>query len=141
MARFPVTRRGMLADDRGASVVEFAMMSVLLIVLLFAVLQVAIFMYARNIVAASAADGARYAANDGIDERSGGDRANKLIRAGLNKSVANRIPCTGWPSTDVRSGLAIATVHCAGQLPMLLLPFHLPITIDVTSSALKEGRS
>jgi Flp pilus assembly protein TadG len=128
-----------LSDDRGASVIEFVMMSVLLIVLLFAVLQVAIFVYARNVVAASAADGARFAANAGIDAQSGSDRASQLIRSGLSKAAADRIPCTGRPSTDAQSGLTVATVHCVGRLQMVLLPFALPMSIDVTSSALKEG--
>ncbi len=115
------------------------MMSVLLIVLLFAVVQVAILVYARNVVAAAAADGARFAASAGMDARSGGDRAFELIRSGLSKGAADQIPCTGHPSTDLQSGLAVATVRCVGRLQMVLLPFQLPMTIDVTSSALKEG--
>ena len=43
------------ADD-GAAVVDFVLISTLLVFLLFAVLQVAVYFYARNVVAASAAD-------------------------------------------------------------------------------------
>ena len=59
-------RCGRLGRDRGAAIAEFVMISVLLIFLLFAVLQVAILLYVRTIVAASAADGARYAASSNV---------------------------------------------------------------------------
>ena len=60
-----------LADDQGAAVIEFVMMIVLLVLVLFGVLQVAVYCYARNIVAAAAADGARYAASLGVDPGAG----------------------------------------------------------------------
>ena len=73
--------------DGGAAVIEFVMMSVLLVFLLFAVLQVAVYFYARNIVAASAADAARYAANAGVDPASGGPRADALIRTATGRAT------------------------------------------------------
>lgn len=125
--------------DRGAAVVEFVMVSVLLVFLLFAVLQVAVFFYARNIVAASAADAARYAANSGVDSADGGPRAAELIGKGLGSVEAARIPCRGSTSTDTASGLVVASVHCRGRLKLTFLPLDVPLWIDVTSSSLKEG--
>lgn len=125
--------------DRGAAVVDFVMMSVLLVFLLFAVLQVAVYCYARNIVAASAADAARYAANAGVDSAAGGPRAGELIRKGLGSGQAARIPCRASTTTDPGSGLAVATVHCRGRLRLTFLPLDLPLWIDITSSSLKEG--
>jgi Flp pilus assembly protein TadG len=125
--------------DRGAAVIEFVMMSVLLVFLLFAVLQVAVYFYARNIVAASAADAARYAANAGVDPASGGPRADELIRKGIGSGAGNRIPCHGSTTTDSASGLTVATVHCRGRLKLTFLPLALPLWIDVTTSSLKEG--
>ena len=40
---------------------------------LFAVLQVSLVFYVRNIVSASAADGARYAASSNVEATAGGD--------------------------------------------------------------------
>jgi Flp pilus assembly protein TadG len=125
--------------DHGAAVVEFVMMSVLLVFLLFGVLQVAVYSYARNIVAASAADAARYAANAGVDSAAGGPRAGELIRKGLGSAEAARIACRGSTTTDPSSGLAVATVHCRGRLRLTFLPLDLPLWIDVTSASLKEG--
>lgn len=115
------------------------MMSVLLVFLLFAVLQMAVYFYARNIVAASAADAARYAANAGVDPASGGPRADELIRKSIGAGEGSSIPCRGSATTDPASGLTVATVHCRGRLKLTFLPLDLPLWIDVTSSSLKEG--
>lgn len=131
--------RAELRGDRGAAVVDFVMMSVLLVFLLFAVLQVAMYCYARNIVGASAADAARYAANAGVDSTAGGPRAGVLIGKGLGSRESARIPCRADTTTDPSSGLAVATVHCRGRLRLTFLPLDLPLWIDVTSSSLKEG--
>jgi Flp pilus assembly protein TadG len=127
-------------DDSGAAVVDFVMMSILLIMLLFGVLQVAVYFYARNVAAASAADAARYAAAEGVDVRSGAGRASQLLHQGLDGRDASSIRCTGTSGQDAASGLPIATVHCSGRIRLLFSPLAMPLTIDVTSSVLKEGR-
>jgi len=114
------------------------MMSVLLVLLLFAVLQVAVYAYERNIVAASASDAARYAANAGASPADGGRRASDLIAKGLTSADARLVPCTGTSAVDRRSGLSIVRVHCSGRMRLLLLPFPVPLGIDVTGSALQE---
>jgi Flp pilus assembly protein TadG len=127
-------------DEAGAAVVDFVMISILLIMLLLGVLQVAIYFYARNVAAASAADAARYAAAQGIDPRDGGARANQLIRQGLDDADAAAITCTGVAAHDGASGLDVTTVHCRGRIRLLFLPLRMPLTIDVTSSVLREGQ-
>ena len=131
-------RPARLRGDAGAAVVDFAMMSVLLVLLLFAVLQVAVYAYERNIVAASASDAARYAANAGASPADGGRRASDLIAKGLTSADARLVPCTGTSAVDRRSGLSIVRVHCSGRMRLLLLPFPVPLGIDVTGSALQE---
>ena len=126
-------------DDSGAAVVDFVMMSILLIMLLFGVLQVAVYFYARNVAAASAADAARYAAAEGVDVRAGAPRAAQLLRQGLDGRDAAAIRCTSTPGRDRASGLPIATVRCAGRIRLLFTPLAMPLRIDVTSSVLKEG--
>lgn len=126
-------------DDRGAAVVEFVMIAVLLMFLVFAVLQVAVFFYVRNIVAASATRGARYAANAGVDYGQGGTHASALVYAGLSPRVARSVPCSGSAATDAATGLPLAVVHCKGHLKSIFLPIGSFVTIEVTSRALKEG--
>lgn len=127
-------------DDSGAAVIDFVMMSVLLVMLLFAVLQVAVYFYARNIAASSAADAARYAAAERVQPATGGARAEQLIRQGLDDADAEAIACTSRPGRDAKSGLAVVTVHCRGHIRLLFSPLGSPLTIDVTSSVLREGQ-
>ena len=126
-------------DDRGAAIAEFAMIAALLVFLLFAVLQVAIYFYMRNIVAASASDGARYAASAGVDYGDGGSRASLLVRQGLTAGVARDVPCIGSGGVDNATGLAVSTVRCSGKVHSIFLPIGALLSIDVTSRALKEG--
>jgi Flp pilus assembly protein TadG len=129
-----------LRDDAGAAVVDFVLISLLLVLMLMGVLQTAAYFYTRNLAAASAADGARYAAALGVAPGAAGPRAEQLLRAGLPDGVAAAIHCTGAAGTDAASGLTTITVHCTGRLRLLFLPLRLPLTIDVTSSALQERR-
>ena len=131
--------RRLRGGDAGAAAVDFVMMSILLVMLLLGVLQTAVYFYARNVSAAAAADAARYAAAEGVATRAGGPRAEQLIRAGLDDADASGIQCTGSTGRDAASGLPTTTVRCTGRLRLLFLPLHAPLTISVTSSALKEG--
>jgi hypothetical protein len=130
--------RPRLRGDAGAAVVDFVLMSLLLVLLLAGVLQTAVYFYARNVVAASAADGARYAAALGVDPRAAGPRAERLVRSGLPGDAGAAIHCEGFAGFDPGSGLPTTTVHCTGRLRLLFLPLHLPLTLDITSSALQE---
>jgi len=133
-----VTARWRGRCDRGAAVVDFVMISVLLVLLLLGVLQVAIYFYARNVVAASAADGARYAAAEGVPTAAGGARARELLGQGLDPADASAIRCIARPGRDPASGLPVVTVRCVGRIRLLFSPLHVPLTIDVRSSVLKE---
>ncbi|HJQ42480.1 MAG TPA: TadE/TadG family type IV pilus assembly protein [Jatrophihabitantaceae bacterium] len=127
--------RARLREDTGAAVIEFVMMSALLVMLLLAVLQVAIYFYARNVTAASAADAARYAAAEGIDPGAGAARAEELIRRSTGLVTVH---CTSRTGRDAVTGLLTSTVHCRGRVRVLFLPLELPLTIDVHASVLKE---
>ena len=127
--------RARLRDEAGAAVVEFVMMSALLVMLLLAVLQVALYFYARNVVAASAADAARYAAAEDVDLRSGAARAEELI---ARSARLVDVHCTSGPGRDAASGLVTSTVHCVGRVHVLFLPLAAPLTFDVRASVVKE---
>jgi Flp pilus assembly protein TadG len=133
-------RRRLRGEDAGAAAVDFVLVSVLLVMLLLGVLQTAVYFYARNVAAASAADAARYAAAEGVAASDGGPRAEQLIRSGLDGADAAALHCSGTPGRDAASGLATTIVRCTGHLRLLFLPLRLPLTVDVTSSVLKEGR-
>lgn len=133
--RFGLRRR----DDSGTAVAEFAMVSVLLLFLLFAVMQVAIYLHVRNIVVASAAEGARYAANANVDPELGASRAIELIRKGAGNRTAADISCTGSEETD-STGLQIVRIRCIGSIEVFFLPIGANVLpIDISARSLKEG--
>ena len=134
------TRSAARSRDGGAAVVEFVLVATLLVFLLFGVLQVAVYFYARNVVAASAADAARYAAAEGVAPGAGASRATRLIGEGLDDADAAGLRCTSGLGRDPSSGLRVTTVHCTGHIRVLFSPLRMPLTIDVRSSVLREGR-
>ena len=116
------------------------MISVLLLFLFFAVLQVALVFYVRNIVEASAADGALYAASSGVAAEDGGTRASTEIGKSLSSTVARSVPCVGSLGTDAASGLPTTMVRCQGNIKSAFLPLGSLVRIDVTSRSLTEAR-
>ena len=116
------------------------MVSVLLVFLLFAVLQVALLFYVRTVVASSAADGARYAGGADVPTAAGATRATSLIAAGLDLDVARQVPCRAADETDPASGLPTVQVHCEGRIASVFLPIGAFVHIDVTSRVLSEQR-
>ena len=125
--------------ERGAAAVEFVLIATLLVLLLFGVLQVGVYFYARNIVAASAADGARYAASAGVPPGVGAVRAQQLIADALGRAQASAIRCTSGAGVDADSGLPITTVRCVRHIRTHGVTLDLPMTVDFTSSALRES--
>jgi hypothetical protein len=128
-------------SDAGAAIVEFVMISVLLLFLFFAIVQVAVLFYVRNIVAASAADGARYAASSDVVPGAGAARASVEISHGLTGGVARDVPCTATIGTDAASGLQTTVVRCQGSIGSIFLPLAALVHIDVTARSLTEPPS
>jgi Flp pilus assembly protein TadG len=114
------------------------MISVLLLLALFAVLQVAVFFYVRNVVAASASAGARYGASLGASPASGAARASQLIGASLGGSVSSDIACSSGAARDPSSGLPVVQVRCSGPLQLTFLPLHSPLSVSVSALSLQE---
>ena len=107
-----------------------------LLTLLFAgVVQAGLVLHARNVLAAAAAEGARYAASTGQGEATGQARTAELAQSALSSMVVRDIPCE--VSTEQRSGLDTRKVSCDGSLPLLFLPFG-RVHIHVVGRALVE---
>ena len=74
--------------EQGSAVVEFVLVSVLIVVLLLAVLQVAVYVHVRNVVTASAQEGARYAANADVDSALGAGRTVEVVARATSEQTA-----------------------------------------------------
>lgn len=117
---------------------EFALVSIMLVMLLLGVLQVAVYLHVRNVVAASAAEGARYGANADVDPAAGGPRASEIIARSLGSRTAGELPCNSTIE-PAAAGPALVAVTCRGALPVFFAPLGRLLSMDVTGRAVKEG--
>ncbi len=104
--------------EAGAAVVDFVLVAVLLLALFLMVFQVGVAFHVRNIVAASAAEGARYGAAANRSPAQGAARAQAAISDALGSRVASAIRCSPGPVTSVQ-GARVVDIVCAGQLPIV----------------------
>ena len=110
----------------------------MLIALLLGIVQVGLFLHVRNIVAASAAEGARFAANaDVADPAAGGPVAKNIVAGALSPRVANGLRCSGRYVAGA-GGTTLVAVRCAGRVPLIFSWLGSLPGLDVTARALKE---
>jgi len=127
-----------VGDDRGAAIAEFAMVTVALVFLLFAVVQVAGVFYVKSVVASAASDGARFGAVAGADPVAGAARASAMISRALSTAIARQVPCRGALVVDGASGLAASQVSCGGRIRSIFLPIGAFVDVRVSGQSLKE---
>ena len=130
----------MPADDseRGSAVVDFVLVSVLIVTVLLAVLQVAVYVHVRNVVTASAQEGARFAANADVDSGVGAARTVEIVGQATSARTARGLTCTSTEDVD-STGLTLVVVRCAGSVPSLLAGLGNLLPLEVTGRAVKEA--
>ena len=124
--------------ERGSAVVDFVMVSLLIVTLLLAVLQVAVYVHVRNVVTASAQAGARFAANADVDSSYGAARTVEVVARATNVRTAEGLACTSGEQVD-GTGLRLVVVRCTGSVPSLLAALGNLLPLEVTGRAVKEG--
>lgn len=93
-------------DERGSAVVDFVLVSTILVPLFLGILQVGLFLYVRNTVTAAASEGAHYAAVLNREPADGAARTRELVNGvvtdGLIDSVsAEETDIDGQPGVEV----------------------------------------
>jgi Flp pilus assembly protein TadG len=126
------------AGERGSAVVDFVLVSVLIVALLLAVLQVAVYVHVRNVVVAGAQEGARYAANADVPSTDGAARTVQIVGQATSEQTARGLDCTSGEETDA-TGLRLVVVRCAGSVPTLFAALGNLLPVEVTGRAIKEG--
>src|SRR5918912_1145865 len=111
----------MTPRDDGAAVVDFVLVSVLLVTLFLMVFQVGVVLHVRNVLVASAAEGARYGANADRTPDDGAARAKQVIADALGQRVAGAMTCLPVEGEDV-AGQVVVDVQCSGPMPIVFLP-------------------
>ena len=124
-------------DERGSAVVEFVLVSLLIVMLLLAVLQVAVYVHVRNVVTASAQEGARYAANADVDSTAGAARTVEVVARATSERTAKGLACSSTEELD-GTGLTLVVVRCSGSVPSLLAALGNLLPLEVTGRAVKE---
>ena len=123
--------------ERGSAVVEFVLVSLLIMLLLLAVLQVAVYVHVRNVVTASAQEGARYAANADVDSGAGVGRTLEVVGRATSQQTARGLACSSVEEVD-GTGLTLVVVRCSGSVSALLGALGNLLPLDVTGRAVKE---
>ena len=126
-----------MRDDRGSSVVEFTLVSGLLVTLFLGVMQLAVVLHTRNVLVSAAQEGARYAANADRTPDDGALRTRQAIEEALGSGVRARMQVTPLP-TDVSGPVPVVGMQVSGPVPMFFLPAG-PVRLTVQGHALDEG--
>jgi Flp pilus assembly protein TadG len=124
--------------ERGSAVVDFVLVGVLVVGLLLAVLQVAVYVHLRNVVVASAQEGARYAANADVPAEVGADRTLEVVGQATSERTAAGLTCTSAPEVD-GSGLTLVVVRCTGAVPTLFAALGELLPLEATGRAVEEA--
>ena len=125
--------------ERGSAVVDFVFVSVLIVALLLAVLQVAVYVHVRNVVTASAQEGARYAANADVASDQGAGRTVDIVARATSTQTARGLACSSAEEAEPGSGLTLVVVRCSGSVPSLLPALGNLLPLSVTGRSVKEA--
>lgn len=121
------------ATERGAAVVDFVLIMVLLVPLVLGLAQVALVLHVRNTVAAAASEGARASAPLGATPADGAARARTMIRQALADRYADDVSAS-WATID---GVPAAEVVVRARVPALGL-LGPAVLVTVRGHAVRE---
>lgn len=118
------------AGEEGSGVVDFTLVSVLLLALFLLVMQVGIVLHTRNVMVAAAAEGARYAANADRSAAEGVERTRELL--------TDTFALQGLVVTEGSGTARTVEVVASADLPVVFFPAG-PLRLTVRGHALEEG--
>ena len=119
--------------ERGAAVVDFVLVVVVLVPLFLAIMQVALVLHVRNSLVAAASEGARYAATVDRGPEDGAQRTRQLIESSLADRLADDVTAAqtqvdGYPGVVVNVNAKVPTLGLWGPA----------ITLHVSGHAVEE---
>ncbi|TCN44416.1 TadE-like protein [Kribbella orskensis] len=119
--------------ERGAAVVEFVMVAMLVVPLFLGVLQVGLFLYVRNTITAAASEGAHYAAVLNREPADGEARTRELVSGVVRNEL---IESVDGQATDVDGQPGVLIVVKAHMPPLGLWGPGVEFTVE--GHAVKE---
>ncbi|MGL4175309.1 MAG: TadE/TadG family type IV pilus assembly protein [Dermatophilaceae bacterium] len=108
-------RSARFRHERGAAVADFAMVSVVVLVMALAVIQLGLALHTRNTLISCASEGARYGARAGAGPADGESRARDLITASLSARYADDITA----AEAVVDGVRVVEVRVRAPVPVI----------------------
>lgn len=120
-------------DERGAAVVDFVLVMVVLVPLFLGIVQVGLVLHVRNTLTAAASEGARYAATADRGPADGVRRAREQIRDAVAADFASNVSAH---QVDVR-GLPGIRVDVAAEVPPLGM-WGPAVRLEVSGHAVEE---
>lgn len=102
-------------DQRGAAVVDFVLVSMVLVPLFLGIMQVALVMHIRTTLAAAAAEGARYAAT--VDR--GPEEGAARTRAEIVQALSSRYAESVRAHEELLGGQRVVVVDVSADIPPL----------------------
>ena len=130
-AAIPLARR-IREQERGNAVVEFVLVTPLLLAVALAIVQVALALHVRATLVSAAAEGARASALAGADPGAGERRTRDLLQGTIAGGVIDHIEVT----RVMRQGLVVHEVRIDAGLPLVGLLG--PTAMSVTGHAMAE---
>ena len=136
---------GTVAKDAGSAVVDFVLVSLILVPLFAGILQLGLALYVRNTLAACAQEGARYAAAEDI-VRSGNaaitnaasQRTKSCVTDSLPNSFANGIAASTPTLTGAGGSVPVVEVQIVSPFPLIGLLGVGSGVLHATGDAMQE---
>ena len=101
--------------EHGAAVADFVLVSVLVLVLFLAVVQLGLALFTRNVLISCASEGARYGARADAAPGQGVARARELIATSLSPAYARQVTAR----ERVVGGVRVVEVTVVAPLPVV----------------------
>lgn len=120
-------------DERGSAVVDFVLVSMLVVPLFLGIMQVGLYLYVRNTVTAAASEGAHYAAVLNREPADGEARTRELVDGVVNDQLVDAVEAE---ETDV-AGQPGVRVTVKAHMPPLGL-WGPGVDFSVEGHAVKE---
>lgn len=120
-------------SQAGSAIADFALVSVVLVPLFFAVLQFALIWHVQTTLTSAAADGARYAATYQHSLADGTRRTDAVIDDLFGSDFAARV-AAGFSSVD---GQPVVEVRVRAQVPVVAF-WGPTVTVEARGHAVKE---
>jgi Flp pilus assembly protein TadG len=133
LRRSRVQRRHRVRCQRGSAIVDFALVSVVLVPLFFGVLQLALVWHVKTTLTSAASEGARYGAAYNRTAVDGEQRTGAIVDEVFGPDLADQVSA----ANVALDGQAAVEVSVRAQVPVLAF-WGPTITVEAVGHAVKE---